>query len=65
MKTQPEKLDPEQFYIARPWTRNEDIRLRAAILRGLPASRIAEGLGRTVMSVRTHASKLGLTLKRR
>ena len=62
MRAQPEA---EQSNGARPWTRNEDIRLRAAILRGLPVRRIAEALGRTVMSVRAHASKLGLTLKRR
>ena len=50
--------------MTRPWTRSEDLRLRAAILRGLPVRRIAEVLGRTAMSVRARASRLGLALGR-
>jgi len=65
MRPQPQRLDPNRFYIARPWVKQEDERLKAAVLRGQPAERIAISLGRTVHAVRGRATKLGITMRKR
>lgn len=65
MRPQPTRLDPSEFYISRPWVKEEDVRLKAAVLRGQSANRIAIHLGRTVGAIRARAARLGITMRRR
>ena len=48
----------------KPWTAEEDERLRQLVVSGAPIDQIAEGLDRTEKSVRSRAYLLGVPLRR-
>ncbi len=48
----------------KPWTADEDDRLRQLVLSGAAIDQIVEGLDRTESSVRARAHLLGVTLRR-
>jgi hypothetical protein len=62
------KTDPQarsRKNLKRPWTADDDAKLRALLTAGTSDALVAAKLKRTVRAVAAHCSKLGLSLTRR
>ena len=47
----------------RQWTKEEDRKIQQLVRKDIPTSKIARELGRTPEAVRSHAGRVGISLK--